>query len=441
MKIHGVYLGIIFLMVLFNFYLLQRKPSIKQCKIYKDVPHFDYRRELTFKKEEPEIELKSIQQNSIKFVIQSYSRESMGYYYLKNTVESIHQNFEQFPLKYEILVYSSTGNPRINGIKFQEIFKNVSMEELAKKKIDPKSTKYLKKASQTIDFYSLLQSLKNTCKKDEIFFFMEDDFIFCYNGILHWFLAKKWATENFDKWRTVRVSIGLNGLFLKCRDIPLYLSVIDQEFAKEPWNPIDNILGTYWSHYYNKNSPIVQYIYRYNLLHHIGEISSVGNQEERNNACLEMNSKSIYHWFEKFDYYLCKNYLFSPCHFNNTSLFQGYDNSISGIQEIPGSIDTIKSLMKDLGIEIKISKFLIYSCDQVCKSFNLKCNRFGFLIANSGNFLRREFFTLDHPIGVSKTDPLIHKIYGSIVLTQDIRRSTCHQSFEGYFRICPCSKF
>lgn len=135
---------------------------------------------------------------------------------------------------------------------------------------------------------------------------------------------------------------------------------------------------------------MVQYVYRYNLLNHFGEISSVLNAPGRTSSCLDLNRNSNFLWYEQYNYISCRNYLFSPC--NNTKLFKNYELGISGFEELPGSFELVENLRKELLMEIKISNIDGINCNKVCESHNMKFFRSGFLIANSGFYLSEKFY-------------------------------------------------
>lgn len=377
-----------------------------------------------------------LKQDKIRFIIQTYKREKVEYDYLKQTVSKINQNFIHFPLQFEILAFTSSIDCKIEGIKCQITERNPKMVELQNKLVGKDDKRGQQISGQTMDFYSLLSEVQKKCTKKEIFFFMEDDFVFCDQSALHWLLVKNWALEHYDDWKSIRVSIGLNGLFLKCEDIPYYLGIIDNIFKSEPWDPIDEIVGYKWSHYFSKEKQ-VQYVYRYNLLSHIGEESSVSNGPGRNNECLHMNRNSHFLWFEQYNFISCRNYLFSPC--DRPELFKDYELSMSAHEEIPGSTELVEKLMKENLIEIKVSTIDGINCNKVCESHKMKCFVHGFLVANSGKYLRDKIYGKSLWVLNGDSDPVYHIAYQKVFIANDVRRSTCEKDHPGFYRICPCS--
>lgn len=378
---------------------------------------------------------KRIKQDKMRFVIQTFKRKKTDFSYLRQIVSNILFNFTPFPLPFEIFAYTSSKDCHVEGATCNTIQRNLEMLEIQNKTIQKDDKRGIQVSGQAMDFYSLLEAVHTNCTQDEIFFFMEDDFLFCNHSALHWQLVKNWALDHYEHWNSVRVSTGMNGLFLKCELIPFYRSTVLDYYKKDSRHPIDNVMGYKWSHHYS-NEKQVQYVYRYNLFSHIGHESTVFNEQGKLNDCLHMNTNSDFLWFEQYNFMVCPHYLFSPC--DKKELYNNYELGVGPYIELSGSLYANDKILKENRIDIKVATRKIINCNTVCESHKMKCFPQGFLLINSGNYLRQKLYESSNLwIKNEMIDTLYHDMH-IIVNSMNTAWSTCEREHPGYFRICPC---
>jgi len=109
----------------------------------------------------------------------------------------------------------------------------------------------------------------------DYFMFMEDDFVLCdktMEAVSH-ALAKSSAYS--PDWSALRISYGLNGLIVPCKDLA---AMKDFMYEKSSWRPAD-LLAVYWvgkiadegaAHFGDRRVSV----YRYNIMDHIGRVST-----------------------------------------------------------------------------------------------------------------------------------------------------------------------
>jgi hypothetical protein len=176
----------------------------------------------------------------------------------------------------------------------------------------------LKKRQQTLDFLGMLYRLAPVCMTD-YFLLMEDDFVLCPDFGQHFrFAALPYAESRLSDptFRGLRIAAGLNGLLLKCRDVRENIRHI-LESGKMGTVPIDYLLADQWS-----QSPSKIVTYRYAMMTHIGDRSTVGNDVDMYSATKFGSVPSCYvilHFHvsipkpEHFNVPACCSSLFSPC--------------------------------------------------------------------------------------------------------------------------------
>jgi hypothetical protein len=120
--------------------------------------------------------------------------------------------------------------------------------------------------------------------KSRYFMLVEDDVELCENAGPHIALALTKTAARFggdDGWAGIRVSQGLIGIILQCRDVPAFLTVLRTRILD---GPIDYVLADFWT---RANADGAMYFgarrfvtYRYNLFRHIGHVSSFAGRDE-----------------------------------------------------------------------------------------------------------------------------------------------------------------
>lgn len=172
---------------------------------------------------------------------------------------------------------------------------------------------------------------------------------------------------------------------------------------------------------------------------HIGDESSVTNKDgRRSNKCLQMNRNSDFLWFEHYNYVSCPGYLFSPC--DNKMLFKNYELGMNPHQELTISSYATDKLLEQNLIEIKFSKEDGIDCNQVCSSHKMRCFQQGFLMINSGRYLRDRWYGKSIWVINDNTDPTYQYPYHILWTARTVKTSNCENRHPGFHRICPCTK-
>ncbi len=129
----------------------------------------------------------------------------------------------------------------------------------------------VQKRQQTLNFLETMIAWRDRCTTDW-FLLMEDDFHACPGMAVHLQYTLRYAQARMGDatMRGFRISIGLNGLLLRCRDLNDMVARI--ALSDITRMPVDYLLGESWG----KSSANI-HTYRYNLLLHVGGTSTIGN--------------------------------------------------------------------------------------------------------------------------------------------------------------------
>ena len=128
----------------------------------------------------------------------------------------------------------------------------------------------------TCDIVTQLTTVIEKWPTCDYFMFMEDDFVLCdraMEAISH-VISK--SDRYSPDWSALRVSFGLNGMVVPCKDLP---AMRDFMFAKSSWRPAD-LLAVYFvgkiaeegAAHFGEDRRVS--VYRYNIMDHIGRVST-----------------------------------------------------------------------------------------------------------------------------------------------------------------------
>lgn len=321
----------------------------------------------------------------IDIVTNTVGRAEIGYKYLIEVFESIKKEF--VPLNVNFTVHALEMHGGKNPIQDPHFNYLTFTHEIFPEKDDPSflSPRDRKIWKQNMDFISGMRKYKPICQ--DIFLYIEDDFIFCENSALHILSVYQWALRHKDDIGGVKFSYGFSGNIMKCSDIERYISqTIKDGFRKgnTPF-PYDWGIGTMWSPYWN-DPRMGMHIYRYNLLWHIGKISAVGNQGNvqdnyRSNQlkCFDMMNHASVFMNEKFDMWECPESMISPCKNPIVNEFE-YRDSPEVIIDLPltPQLKRINPLRKEYKIHAGHG-----SCENVCSIYEMVCNPHYFPMINN----------------------------------------------------------
>eukprot|EP00656_Telonema_subtile_P004026 TRINITY_DN11831_c0_g1_i1.p1 TRINITY_DN11831_c0_g1~~TRINITY_DN11831_c0_g1_i1.p1 ORF type:complete len:451 (+),score=65.89 TRINITY_DN11831_c0_g1_i1:252-1604(+) len=133
---------------------------------------------------------------------------------------------------------------------------------------------------QTRDVAKLLQELSPRCGKAVML--LEDDFEPCTRFVELSSHAIEQASKVDSDWSGIRVSFGMNGILLQCRDLlPLARYLVEEQLNM----PVD-LLTDEWHMKATKKTQLALgkrrcFFYKHNLLFHIGFVSTFKDRKER----------------------------------------------------------------------------------------------------------------------------------------------------------------
>lgn len=413
-------LQILFFLLIFIFGIYFIKSSKDRNELYKKINHLEKKNKITIGLFEEQLksfqdrkttinsynsgELTQDEMNpsiplSLKIVIPTIPRKEKGYEYMKRTFSSIQKNFDAFNVKFKVLAYSTSNiKPDIDDKRFE--FYQMEQVILPKEKIPKEIPGYTRAPlvlRQNLDWITMMTKFQKEQVKEEneVFLYMEDDFIICENAESHILSIYLWALKYRRYWKSIRTSIGFSGLFLQTRDINEYINTIWEDCLnpKKILYPIDYGLAMKWTHI-NNTKERVHYTFKYNLFEHIGLHSTVGNNMDHhyNPKCFDGMAHSFNFYLEKFDTSQCEEYMISPCY--KKEIIMDFDlHGLETIQVRPLlKYKDRNLLMKKLNahlIQYKIQNQ--ESCDDICSKYDMICEPKFYIFANSCDEFKRRF--------------------------------------------------
>jgi len=237
----------------------------------------------------------------------------------------------------------------------------------------------------------------------------------------------------------IRFSYGLNGLLLQCRDIPLFVEQ-GKKFYGTFTDAVDIWLGrlttyerdayqTAWTKHRNRS--VYHLTYRYNLLHHIGQVSTLDHGEKIAPYCYDPIYMSSIYEQEHFNPITCENSDWTPCNNTDVKLIE------------PISI-TDRSVKLPTDVKIEVGE-LGMNCDRVCGAKYLKCAAKYFPIINNCAWLsaqhRCDKCTMsagrDQPAYAHKPNDGGWQCYKN---AWEFSFNCVHSHAESH-RLCPCAPY
>ena len=229
-----------------------------------------------------------------------------------------------------------------------------------------------KKKNQSNNFFDMMKTFLNVSTLERNVVFMEDDFVMCEDVSSHFIHVLNKASDP-ELFSGVRFSFGLNGVLVQRRDLPQMIYMCEEYAFKD--FPIDNLLEEFLNKKtkmgkdYFKNREF--FTYRYQLMEHIGKISSVGNDRDQ-----EMMDLTFPHCYETQIYsqimnqykLYCAHSLFSPCDRPKKLQFS------HDVFEFPLKPPTLKITLSELN---KVESVLCEEgedCDTCCKKIAKTCD-------------------------------------------------------------------
>ncbi len=287
------------------------------------------------------------------------------------------------------------------------------------------------------------------------FLLMEDDFEWCPGALrshISRVLSFVWEQRADPKLRGARISVGLNGLLLKCEDLPRMYEGLFFALNKVP---VDYLLGSLFG-----ASAARIYTYRYNTMKHLGDQSTVGNHATLYSAarfgrhgaipaCGEILTQHItLPPEEEFKLAPCCTSLFSPCNLDN----EKYQTSSLGFLDK-------NPLAADDHTVYPFSSATNQDCHDACSAKGMVCNAAGASQINNCA-VATTLFNCEGSCGISQgvelpafredeSQPITTllfgsvfgaRVYGTCMLSSCLNSVfSCEAKHVNSQRICPCS--
>ncbi len=302
------------------------------------------------------------------------------------------------------------------------------------------------KRQQTQDFLGMLRLLAEPggCATD-LFMLMEDDFVMCPGSLAGMRESLAYARARFDDptFRGVRVAVGLNGLILRCRDVPDMIGRVVLGPAARV--PVDYLLAASF-----KASGALIVTRRAALMTHVGERSTIGNDPAllyvgTNGpapSCGEMLSHHITVALEEhFSLGGCCDSQFSPCEAPNDKHPVLAEDPQRRSRHREEDMDLAAPVAPTMGEPSE-------NCDTVCERHGMLCNASRAAEINQCNVLRHTVECdktcvtqdgMDLP-GVITVSDGPGSLSTRCILSSCIRSFQCQHFFKGTSRLCPCAK-
>jgi hypothetical protein len=160
---------------------------------------------------------------------------------------------------------------------------------------------------------------------------MEDDFLLCSGTLklIHCILQR--VTSTHENWISMRISYGMNGILIRNKDIPKIITFLILNMWHKPsdHNIVEWFLGQTGDGRTTGTNPQQRrpyFVYRFNLMSHIGTVSSFGHLTQTKPICFEtMDGRIGLRHIEAFDIKGgCSRSELSPCWGGETEANSSY---------------------------------------------------------------------------------------------------------------------
>lgn len=369
---------------------------------------------------------------TVQFVIPVVKRKDVGYKYVAMVVGSIQREFDILGAKYSINLFSTEEKDMKLALGSNIISKHIVFHYVEPDTSLIRKHKYWDdnmRNKQSSDWVVTMRHWKNV-STDEMFVYLEDDFVLCKGSILHLIRLHKWMKHN-TKVNIVKFSYGGSGMLMRTSNLNFYLQYVVKICFEKELKVLDWALGDLWTVFQSNITDGSHFLhtYRYNLMDHIGIISSIGNRgakqdmfRARQSGCFDlMNHVSVYPP-EQFQLFECNKYMISPCR-------SEWERSIPFrmLDEVDISFDPSEYIQFK-----RVTGRLGKSCDTTCVDIGMICSEAALPLING---IGLKSIRIDDPNAPFVMKPFI----SSLTYSQKyINTMNCESSSENLQRICPC---
>eukprot|EP01080_Neovahlkampfia_damariscottae_P006352 gene6352-10358_t len=384
-----------------------------------------------------EIFFKTKAQDKINIVIPTTKRTKVNFNYLVYTLTNLTKSFQESNIDFEINTFSTTKEipfkmKHWNHFQFKKGELPSGIFPIIHSKRDSRIQK------QSLEWLAMMKIWKKKCPKDDIFLYMEDDFIICPQATVHLYSLYHMMKKRKDL-TAVKFSFGLNGIIMRCNDLSKLMEYATNNcfVNREPPFPVDWAVGDFYS-YFSKNNDHrrISYSYRYNLFKHIGKVSSVLNDDdERSEAnCFGSMYHQAIFMQEKFDVWSCPNKMFSPCGIKNKVKIEEYSyrNKHDVRIDYPFSSEFRQEILNQLEVKDYVGND---SCEDICMIKMMKCSESGFPLINNCEWMKKKFGDCECEF---TENPMAPCYYNKKCYIKRNQPFYCDVSNNSILRICPC---
>lgn len=263
-------------------------------------------------------------------VIPTVSRGSVDY--ISRTVRAIEAQRSRRPadpmgMSTGLLIVDNTLKDKGKHSAFEALRKRYGDEHRTSFQIQPKDGRAVDKGGdagnankpgarvrqQTRDLvYTLRRAASSGAKH---IFVMEDDFVLCPGGLsaLHYMISKAYSMD--PDWLAMKVSYGFNGILLRDKDIGAFADYLEKHQARRP---PDHLQTEWWAGETPESSKYKSgrsyFVFRYNLLEHIGVQSSLRSDKMVGfGVCGQVMNTELMFQVDAFDERRCADSDMTPC--------------------------------------------------------------------------------------------------------------------------------
>ncbi len=304
-----------------------------------------------------------------------------------------------------------------------------------------------------LDVKLWLTKTHKTCLEKQLDFvlLMEDDFTWCTSVATHIVhILSGLRTYQNVPFSAVRISFGLNGLILWCSDLPAIYRMIDNEKTD---GPPDTLLAEFLTgqtaagkKYFASRTFMA---YRYNLMEHIGMVSTVGNFGQDGRAipqCFDILTSTGILQSERFDMVNCEEYKISPCNFLHDTPSRPFNLIVKDDLHLAKGIFAVARDKNKFADMLFLAGNTNETCVVTCKTVNSTCSEELMRHANDCIMLRGAFpCTSCGPSGASAQSwnmdvacPAFEVVSKHCDVCSRSGAMNCNSKSVGVSRLCPC---
>lgn len=166
---------------------------------------------------------------------------------------------------------------------------------------------------------NIVTVMRRNFHRGSYYLFLEDDMEFCPNGLLAISYLLNKADRYHPQWLAIRASYGMNGIFMRDRDLQVFADYLLKHQARRP---PDHLVVEWYagetaeSKEHKKNRANIGF--KYNIFNHIGTVSTLRSQKQKGfPGCYELLLVPTVFEVEAYNPRQCKTDDLWPCNVPN----------------------------------------------------------------------------------------------------------------------------